>query len=156
MEGIFYRITRGGDGKVNSRRWNKKEKRRGGQRVIKEMKGGKAAGEDGIVNDILKEDDGKKQRREVWEICNRVWKGEGQQEEWEVGVIVPITKKEDGRTVEYYRGVALLNTMQNIYTMILVERLEREVEEKKIVPGNQTEFIKEERWTRYTGCSCYY
>jgi len=38
----------------------------------------------------------------MWEMCNRVWKGEKWIEEWNEG-IVPIRKKGEGEKVEEYR-----------------------------------------------------
>ncbi|XP_076660673.1 uncharacterized protein LOC143364045, partial [Halictus rubicundus] len=112
------------------------------ERVIRRLKDGKAAGEDEMGNEIWRYG-GENIRREVWKICNGVWNGEGWPEEWKTGVVVPIKKKGDGRTVECYRGVTLLNTLYKIYTIVLEERLEKEVQEKRMVPENQTGFRKE-------------
>lgn len=51
----------------------------------------------------------------AWEVCNMVWRGDGWPKEWKVGIIVPMKKKGDGRRVEDYRGVTLLNTLYKIY-----------------------------------------
>lgn len=42
--------------------------------------------------------------------------------------------------MEDYRGVTLMPTMYKLYTMVLVERLRKEVEGKGIIPKNQTGF----------------
>ena len=51
---------------------------------------------------------------------------------------MPIVKKGEGRTVEEYRGVTLMTSLYKIYTTILTRRLEEEVEEKRMIPQNQT------------------
>ncbi|RLU21743.1 hypothetical protein DMN91_006119 [Ooceraea biroi] len=80
---------------------------------------------------------------EEWirEICNRVWKGEGWPEKWKEGIVVPIVKKGDGRRISEYR-VMLMATLYKIYVSVLAERLMEEVEEKGMIPQNQTGFRK--------------
>ncbi|KAL6420494.1 hypothetical protein ACFW04_013829 [Cataglyphis niger] len=91
--------------------------------VIGRLKDNKAVGADGIPAEVWKYG-GENMEEWIWKICNRVWKGEGWIEEWNEGVIVPILKKEEGERVEEYRG----------------GRLSKEVEEKGLVPQNQTGF----------------
>lgn len=76
------------------------------------------------------------------ESCNRVWRGEGWPKRWKEGIIV---KKEEGDKITDYRGVTLMLTLYKIYTSILMERLREEVEEKDIIPENQTGFRKGKR-----------
>lgn len=75
-------------------------------------------------------------------MCNSVWKGEGWPESWKEGLVMPIVKKGEGGKVEDYRGVTIMASSYKIYAMTLEERLKREVEEKDIVPQNQTGFRK--------------
>lgn len=72
--------------------------------------------------------------RWVWEVCNRIWRGEGWPRGWNEGLIVPVLKKGEGRVVEEYRGITLMPTMYKIYATILAERLREEVEAKEIIP----------------------
>lgn len=58
-------------------------------------------------------------RSGIWEICNRIWKGEGWPENWNRGIVVPIVKKGEGRTVEEYRGITLLDTAYKIYVGVV-------------------------------------
>jgi len=51
---------------------------------------------------------------------------------------VPIVKKGEGGKVDDYRGVTLLPTLYKLYVSVLAERLNEEIEGKKIVPPNQT------------------
>ncbi|KAL6262984.1 hypothetical protein P5V15_005775 [Pogonomyrmex californicus] len=46
------------------------------ERAIRKLKEGKAAGGDGIVNEVWKYG-GKEVREWLWEICNKIWKEEG-------------------------------------------------------------------------------
>lgn len=108
-------------------------------RAISKMKEGKAAGGDGIVNEVWKHG-GKETKEWLWEICNKVWKGEGWPEEWREGIVVPIVKRGEGEKVEDYRGITLTQTAYKIYAAILAERLREEVESKGILPPSQTGF----------------
>ncbi|CAK9832677.1 Retrovirus-related Pol polyprotein from type-1 retrotransposable element R2 (Fragment) [Anthophora retusa] len=81
-------------------------------------------------------------RERLWEVCSRVWRGEGWPEEWSEGVVVPIVKKGEGKKVEEYRGVTLTQTAYRIYAAVLAGRLMKEIEEKEMIPPNQTGFRK--------------
>ncbi|KAL6431964.1 hypothetical protein ACFW04_007414 [Cataglyphis niger] len=103
------------------------------------LRGGGAVGADGIPAEVWKYG-GENMEEWIWKICNRVWKGEGWIEEWNEGVIVPILKKGKGERVEDYRGVSLTSTLYKVYASVLAGRLSKEVEEKGLVPQNQTGF----------------
>jgi len=109
--------------------------------AIRKMKEKKAAGGDGITNEVWKYG-GNEARKWIGEICNRVWRGEGWPEDWKEGVVVPIWKKGDGKRVENYRGITLLQTAYKIYTTILAGRIRKEMEEKKVLPPSQAGFRK--------------
>jgi len=51
-------------------------------------------------------------------------------------------KKGEGDKITDYRGVTLMPTLYKIYTSILTERLREKIEEKGIIPENQTGFKK--------------
>jgi len=74
----------------------------------------------------------------IWDVCGREWKGEGWPEEWREGVVVPIKKKETGEKVEKYRG----GNNDVVCTKVLAGRIKEEVEEKRLIPPNQTGFRK--------------
>ncbi|XP_066590796.1 golgin subfamily A member 6-like protein 25 [Prorops nasuta] len=99
---------------------------------IKRLKTGKAAGENGLENEVWK-NGGKRVIEEAWKICNAVWRGEGWPKGWEMGLIVPIKKKGEGRKVEDYRGITLMDTMAKVYAGVLGERIEKEMEEKGMI-----------------------
>lgn len=79
---------------------------------------------------------------DIWEFCNRVWKGDGWPGKWEEGVIVPIVKRGKGKGMENYRGLTLMLTLYKIYMMVLAKRLREEVEGRGIILPNQTGFRK--------------
>lgn len=108
-------------------------------RVIRTLNDRKAAGGDNIVNEVWKYG-GEEIRDLLWEICNKVWKGEGWSKEWREGVVVPVVKKGEGDRVEDYRGITLTQTAYKIYAAKLAKRLRKEVEGKKILPLSQTGF----------------
>ena len=107
--------------------------------ALRGMKNNKAAGLDEIPAEAWKYG-GEEMKDWIWRVCNRIWRGEGWIEEWKEGVIVPIVKKGEGVKVEEYRGVSLMPTLYKMYTSVLANRLGKEVEEKKLVPQNQTGF----------------
>lgn len=110
-------------------------------RVVKMLKAGKAAGGDGIGNEVWKFG-GKEVREWLWIICNKVWKGDGWPKEWREGVVVPILKKGQGGKVQDYRGITLTQTAYKVYAAVLAERLREEVEAKGVLPPSQTGFRK--------------
>ncbi|KAL6431939.1 hypothetical protein ACFW04_007396 [Cataglyphis niger] len=99
--------------------------------VIGKLKDNKAIGADGIPAEVWKYG-GENVEEWIWKICNRVWKGEREIDEWNEGVIVPILKKGKGERVEEYRGMSLTSTLYKV----------DEVEVKGLVPQNQTGFRK--------------
>ncbi|XP_076301876.1 uncharacterized protein LOC143219998 [Lasioglossum baleicum] len=69
-------------------------------------------------------------RERLWEICNRVWRGEGWPEDWSEGIVVPVVKKGEGEKVDEYRGVPLTQTAYKVYAAVLAERLRKEIAKK--------------------------
>jgi len=109
--------------------------------TVSRLKEGKAMGLDGIPGEAWRYG-GEEVEKWIWEYCNEVWRGEGWPEGWKEGMVVPIIKKGEGERVEDYRGVTIMATLYKVYAAILAERLRREIEEKEIVPHNQTGFRK--------------
>lgn len=56
--------------------------------------------------------------------------------------MVPKRKKGQGQEVRDYRGASIMPTLYKVYTAVLAERLREEVEEKGLIPPNQTRFSK--------------
>lgn len=106
---------------------------------IKKLKKGKAAGDDGLHNEVWLFGDGKIVSG-ITKLINKVWKGERLPESWREGIISPIFKKGDRSKEKNYRGITLLNTAYKIYAMVLENRLSRELERKEIIPETQAGF----------------
>jgi len=140
LGGIEGRVLRGGMGRRAED--GEEDLRRSEVRyVLEKLKKGKAAGADGVPNEVWK--CGRERIEEwIWGFCNRVWRGEGWPEQWKDGIIVPLVKKGAGEKVEDYRGVTLMPTLYKVYVRVLTERLKEEMEEKSMVPQNQTGFRK--------------
>lgn len=76
------------------------------------------------------------------DVLKMVWRNGVIPEDWNSSVVVPIYKKGDCEKTENYRGISLLCTAYKIYAEVLRGRLEKEVEEKKMLPENQGGFRK--------------
>jgi len=140
LGGVEERVLKG-KGKGNRRVQERDIKWEEVNKVINKLRLNKAVDLDGIPNEVWRY--GREEiRKWAWEICNRVWRGEGWPEGWKEGIIAPIVKKGEGDKVTDYRRVTLMPTLYKIYTSILTERLWEEVEGKGIIPENQTGFRK--------------
>lgn len=53
-------------------------------------------------------------------------------ESWKEGIISPIFKKGDRDILKNYRGITLLNTAYKIYEMLLNDKLNEELERRKL------------------------
>ena len=138
LGGVEWRVRRGGErrrGEDEEGELSKEEVKR----VVRKLKDGKAGGGDGVANEVWKYG-GVEVEDWLWEVCNRVWKGEGWVEEWREGVVVPVVKKGVGKRVEDYRGVTLTQTAYKVYASVLAERVREEVEGKKLLPPSQAGF----------------
>lgn len=108
-------------------------------KVVKELKDGKATGEDGVPSEVWRYGgDGVKES--LWKMCWKVWEGEGWPEGWKQGIVVPVVKKGSGERVEEYRGVTLTQTAYKVYAGVLRNRLKEEVEERGMLPPSQAGF----------------
>ncbi|XP_033228929.1 uncharacterized protein LOC117180541 [Belonocnema kinseyi] len=108
---------------------------------IKKLRMKKAPGEDEIPNEawVYLEVDGK---RKLFELIRRMWNEEGFPNSWRKRIITPIFKKGETEDLKNYRPMTLLNKAYKLYAMILNERLVKDLEEKKILPGTQAGFRK--------------
>ncbi|XP_076243355.1 uncharacterized protein LOC143184778 [Calliopsis andreniformis] len=111
-------------------------------KVVKKLKDRKAVGKDGIENEVWKYR-GRGVKTELRKFCNEVWRGEYWPEGWSMEEVVPILKKEDGKRVEDFRGVTLMDTAYKVYAEVLEGRLKKEIDERRIIPENQTRFSQQ-------------
>jgi len=140
LGGVEWRVVWGEKGE---RRTEEEEgiRREEIEKIVRGLKVGKAMGIDGVPNEVWKYG-GEETVDWIWDICDRVWKGEGWPEEWREGVVVPIKKKGKGVKIEEYRGITIMSSLYKVYTAVLAGRLREEVEGKSLIPPNQAGFRK--------------
>lgn len=97
------------------------------ERAIKRLKNNKSAGSDGITGEMINVDS-EKLTEELHRLCNEVWKEERIPGEWTRAVLVTIPKKGDQAECGNYRTIALLSHLSKVLLMILLERLEQQIE----------------------------
>lgn len=110
-------------------------------RAAKKMKLKKAAGKDKIPMEAWMYG-GKAIKEGLMEVIRRVWKEGEMPEDWKESIIVPLYKRGEVEKVGNYRGISLLCTAYKLYAEILRHRLEKEVEEHKLLPESQAGFRK--------------
>ena len=82
----------------------------------------KAAGQDGVIGEILKAG-GETIRKAVWRMCCVAWKTERVPLDWMQGLVVPLYKDGDDRDPMNYRGITLLSIVGKVYNRVLGNRL---------------------------------
>lgn len=99
----------------------------------------KAAGPDGINNELIKyaSEEVKSRYLRLLNIC---WRSCSIPQEWKTAMIKPIFKKGDRSKCDNYRGISLLNTAYKIYTKILTKRLQNIID--SVILQEQTGFRK--------------
>lgn len=107
--------------------------------TIKNLKKGKAPGQDGITNEAWKKG-GYILEKELWGVLNDIGNGGEVPEEWKTGIVRPIYKKGKRNEAGNYRGITLMDTGYKIYAEILRKRLEKEIEEKQVIDQTQMGF----------------
>jgi hypothetical protein len=113
--------------------------------ALRNMKGGKATGTDGITIEMLRE--GEEQCiQALWEVFNAVWLVEEFPDEWTLGVINPIPKGSlvgKAKLIPLnYRGITLLNVVPKLFTSIIHERLRDFCELQGVLSEEQAGFRK--------------
>ena len=89
---------------------------------MKKLNNGKAAGDDGIVGEMLKsgEDVVCKWLSRIFNIC---WERGEVPRDWRAAVVLPVYKgKGDMKECCKYRGISILNVVGKVYGRILIER----------------------------------
>ena len=92
------------------------------KRAVKELKSGKAAGSDGVVNELIKFGGGKVVSL-VWSLLRNCFDEERVPDQWLEGIIFPLYKQGGKREPYTYRGISLLSVVSKIYEMVLYIRL---------------------------------
>jgi len=140
LGGVEGRVVQGMDRRGNGE-WEAELEREEIRKILTRVRDGKAVGVDGIPGEAWKYG-GERIEEWIWQVCNRIWRGEGWPRDWKEGVLIPIVKKGQGTRVEEYRGVTVMPTLYKVYATALAERLREEVEEGGMLPPSQTGFRK--------------
>ena len=109
------------------------------KRAVKDLKAGKAAGSDGVVNELIKFGGGKVVSL-VWNLLRNCFDEERVPEQWLEGIIFPLYKQGDKRDPYNYRGISLLSVVSKIYEMVLYRRLDEWCERRGIIREEQGGF----------------
>ena len=100
------------------------------EKAINRLKGGKAAGIDGITAEMLKYGGDVVAEWMFW-LCDLAWKQREVPDEWRKAVIVPLHKGKGSKNeCNNYRGISLLSVPGKVYGRILTERLMEATEAK--------------------------
>ena len=97
------------------------------ERAVKKLRNGKAAGEDSIVHELLK-NDGTSLIDWLWELLLEGWKSGNVPEDWKSTTLVPLHKKRDRKICDNYRGISLLSVPSKVMSLVLLERLQSIIE----------------------------
>ena len=106
------------------------------------MKTGKAAGIDKIANEYIKASINKLLPIYVY-LFNKVLDSGEIPNDWSVGLIVPLYKKQGNASdPSNYRGITLLSCVGKMFTMLLNERLTTFIDNNNLMSQNQAGFRK--------------
>ena len=109
------------------------------EEAVKNMKSGKAPGEDKITAELLK---GVNEEciAALWYLFKRCYETEEIPEEWARGLVVPIPKTTDGSKIENYRGISLMSIVGKVFISVLNTRIKRWMESNKVIVEEQAGF----------------
>ena len=92
--------------------------------ALRNLERGKAAGSDGILNEMLMFG-GEKMISSMRVLFNNFIELEGYPQEWRRSLIVPMFKDDDREELDNYRGIALSCTVGNVLNECLMNRSEQ-------------------------------
>ena len=110
------------------------------ERTIKEAKNNKAAGEDDIPYEMLK-NLGPKAKDLLLHLYNKCWDGEGIPNKWRTAIIKPLLKEgKDPKLIVSYRPISLTSCMGKLLEKIIADRLVYVLESRNLLNDNQAGF----------------
>ena len=110
------------------------------ERVIKEAKNNKAAGEDDIPYEMVK-NLGPKAKEMLLHLYNRCWEGEGIPHKWRTAIIKPLLKEgKDPKHTVSYRPISLTSCMGKLLEKIVADRLLFTLESRNLLNDSQAGF----------------
>ena len=92
------------------------------EKVVQDMKNGKASGVDEVIAEVLKHG-GEGMMTALFVLCREVWGKERVPKEWMKGVISPILKKGNKKEMANYRGISLLSVVGKVFAAVLNHRV---------------------------------
>ena len=90
--------------------------------AIGQLKNGKSAGPDAILNEFIKFGS-ERVLTYIHKLFITIFECDNFPTRWSEGFIVPIHKKDDKNEVTNYRGITLLSVMRKVFTPVLNNRL---------------------------------
>ena len=112
------------------------------RRALNNLKKGKAAGPDGIPNDLLKIA-GDCVIHYLVELFSEIFKSDSYPSEWAKAIIQPIHKKGGTTNPDYYRGIYLLSCVSNFYTSVINSRFTPRAEDNDVLSEAQAGLRKD-------------
>ena len=115
---------------------------------LKTLKNMKAVGMDGIPNEFYKEG-GEKISNIIHHLCGQIIEDEEVIVKWNTVKVTLLHKggKKSKKEIQNYRPVAVVNTIANTFGGIIKKKLERIVENEKIISDEQNGFRRDRRGT---------
>ncbi len=110
---------------------------------MKELKNKKAAGPDGLCNELLKSYT-KNLLNAMKHVFNIIMKNGNYPRVWNSNIITPIHKSGDKNDPQNYRGIAVGNSLNKLFTKI-INRLYQYFSEQNFWKPNQNGFMKGKR-----------
>ena len=112
--------------------------------AIDKLKKNKAAGLDGIPNEIFK--GGKTKFLPILhKLFNLVFSTGMYPKQWSTSYITPLFKSGDPKLPENYRGIAINNSLGKLFNLVLNNRLDRYLESNSIINPCQIGFSKNKK-----------
>jgi sorting nexin-29 len=97
--------------------------------LINNLKLNKAAGSDNISPELLKQG-GRTLKQKLYKLIIMIWNNEQVTQQWNEGIISPVSKKGDRLNCNNYRPITLLNIAYKIFAILLNKRLMENIENK--------------------------
>ena len=98
--------------------------------ALKQMKSGKAPGNDEITADLLKAG-GMPVLKWLYHLFVEIWKKEQMIEDWSLAILIRLFKnKGDKKFGDNYRGISLLVVTRKLFSRVLLDRIQPIVDEQ--------------------------
>ena len=111
------------------------------QKALSELKTGKAPGPNGILVEYLRVF-GELFGDILHNLINKIFSEHIYPSDWTINFLKPIFKKGETDDTDNYRGLAIGSAFAKLFSHILLKRLVRFMDEKKLLSPNQIGFLK--------------